>query len=148
MLFLSIKPRYVERILSGEKQVEFRRRKPRSVPGDWLAIYESSPTMALIAIAQVTEVRVNSPRSLWRRVRTFSGVTKLEFDKYFTDSDKAVGIILQPPLELSTPISLVDLRTAWPRFNPPQGFLYLSDSQRRFVLDRVVATKRMVKPAA
>jgi predicted transcriptional regulator len=137
MLLLSIKPRYVEKIRSGEKRVELRRRKPRSQPADWLAIYECAPTMALVAIAQVVEVRVSSPPCLWRNVRSIAGVTKKEFDAYFAGSDQAIGIEIQTPLELSAPILLDELRAAWPRFNPPQGFVYLSDIQQELIIERL-----------
>ena len=148
MLLLSIKPKYVEKILSGDKRVELRRRKPRSQPGDWLAIYESAPTMALVAVTQITEVRANSPQYLWRSVGPISGVTKKEFDDYFTGTDQAVGIMIEVPTELHSPIPLSDLRTAWPRFNPPQGFLYLSDEQQRFVIDQVAGHRNAIKAAA
>lgn len=148
VLLLSIKPRYVEKILSGEKGVELRRRKPRSLPGDWLAIYESAPTMALVAITQITEVRVSSPQCLWRKVGPISGITKDEFDEYFAGTDRAIGIAIKSTLELATPIPLADLRSAWPRFHPPQGFIYLSDSQRQFVLDRAGSSNSQQKDAA
>lgn len=147
MLLLSIKPKYVEKIRSGEKRVELRRRKPRSQPTDWLAIYECSPTMALVAVAQIVEVRVSSPRCLWRRVRSIAGVTKKEFDAYFIGSDQAIGIEIQTPLELPTPIPLDDLRVAWPRFNPPQGFIYLTESQQQFVIERLGVGNDVMKAA-
>lgn len=143
MLFLSIKPEYVEKILSGEKRVELRRRKPRCVPGDWIAIYETTPTKELVAIAQVSEVRVNSPQCLWRSVNAISGVSKREFDDYFTGSDKAVGILIQQPVVLPRPVPLAHLRREWRNFNPPQGFLYLTRSQMQFVLDRVETSNKL-----
>lgn len=143
MLFLSIKPKYVDKILSGEKRVELRRRKPRSLPGDWVAIYETSPTKALVAIAQVIEVRVMSPHCLWRSVNSIAGVNKREFDDYFMGANQAVGIVIQTPLKLSKPIQLDDLRKTWDRFNPPQGYLYLTQSQSQHVIDRVAAAKRL-----
>ena len=148
VLLISIKPRYVEKILSGEKSVELRRRKPRSLPGDWLAIYETAPTMALVAVTQITEVRINSPQCLWRSIGPVSGITKDEFDEYFAGTDRAVGIVIKSTLELAKPIPLADLRRAWPRFHPPQGFIYLSDSRRQFVLDRAESFNSQQKNAA
>lgn len=146
MLFLSIRPQYVEKILNGEKRVELRRRKPRSQPDDWMAIYESSPTKALVAVAQVTEVRIKSPQCLWRGVRSVTGIAKREFDEYFTGCDNAVGIMFQSVTALSSPIPLDDLRSCWPGFHPPQGFLYLTELQRELVLEGL--PKRIRKAAA
>lgn len=146
MLLLSIRPQYVERILDGEKQVELRRRKPRSQPDDWMAIYESSPTKSLVAIAQVTEVRVHSPQCLWRGVRSVAGIAKHEFDEYFADCNRAVGIMFHSVIRLTDPVPLDDLRSSWPGFHPPQGFLYLSQTQKALVLDRI--PQRLRKAAA
>ncbi|MCD0459550.1 ASCH domain-containing protein [Roseiconus lacunae] len=146
MLFLSIKPKYVEKILDGEKRVELRRRKPRSQPDDWMAIYESSPTKALVAIAQVTEVRIKSPQCLWRSVRSLAGIQKQAFDEYFADCDNAVGIMFQSVIALSSPIQLDDLRSSWPGFHPPQGFLYLTSDQKDLVLEGI--PKRLRRVAA
>jgi predicted transcriptional regulator len=137
MLLLSIRPQYVEKILSGQKLVELRKRKPRSQPADWLAIYECAPTMALVAIAQVADVDVCSPRCLWGNVKTVAGVTKKEFDAYFENADQAVGIRLAQVVELARPILLAELRIAWPKFNPPQGFIYLSEERQKLILDRI-----------
>lgn len=146
MLFLSIKPQYVQKILEGDKLVELRRQKPRSRAGDWIAIYESSPTMALVAVAQVAEVNVLPPKKLWRNVQSTAGVTKAEFEDYFHDCDNAVGIVLQAITELPEPVPLDDLRKRWPNFHPPQGFRYLSTTESRFVLSKIPKTRR--QPAA
>jgi hypothetical protein len=49
--------------------------------------------------------------------------------------------MIQQPKPLPTPVPLAELREAWPQFNPPQGFLYLSANQVRFVLDRIETVK-------
>lgn len=146
MLFLSIKPQYVEKILTGEKQVELRRQKPRSLPNDWLAIYESSPTMALVGMARVTEVQVKSRGRLWRSVSAIAGVTKSEFDDYFDGCELAVGILFQTVMKFKAPVTLNDLRSVWPEFHPPQGFRYLTPTQQRFVLKQL--TKQQGKRVA
>jgi predicted transcriptional regulator len=137
MLFLSIKPRYVRKILNGDKLVELRKQKPRSNAGDWIAIYESSPTMALVAVAQVAEVNVLPPKRLWRSVQSTAGITKAEFDNYFNNCENAVGIVLQAVTELPAPVSLNDLRERWPNFHPPQGFRYLGKTESCFVLSKI-----------
>ena len=142
MLFLSIKPQYARKILDGEKLIEFRRRRPRSNAGDWIAIYESSPTMALVAVAQVAEVRIESPKCLWRSVRSVAGITKAEFDGYYHGCENAVGIVLKSITAMPDPISLEDLRAEWPRFHPPQGFRYLGESESQFVLSRIPKKNR------
>ncbi|QDT65631.1 hypothetical protein [Calycomorphotria hydatis] len=137
MLLLSIKPKYVNKMRAGEKVVELRKQKPRSEPLDWMAIYECSPTMAIVAIAQVSEVAVGNPKRLWRELSSMVGVNKVEFDTYFSGAAKAVGIRISKLMELSDPISLDDFRERWPGFHPPQGFVYLDSFQVDFLMQRV-----------
>jgi predicted transcriptional regulator len=133
MLFLSIHPRFVEKILTGEKTIELRRQRPRSVAGDWIAVYATTPERQLRCIVQVKAVRVESVSDLWRHARNHAAVTKDEYDSYFCGTDQAVGIVLGTPISLMTPVSLEELRNVWPSFQPPQGFRYLDDDQVRFV---------------
>jgi predicted transcriptional regulator len=133
MLFLSIHPRFVERILAGEKTIELRRRRPRSVAGDWIAIYATTPERCLSGIVQIKEVRVGGVRDMWRDARTHAGVTKEEYESYFCGTERSVAIVLANPISFLEPVSLERLREAWPNFQPPQGFGYLDDEQARFV---------------
>lgn len=133
MLFLSINPRYVDRILTGEKTIELRRQRPRSKAGDWIAVYSTTPERQLRGIVQIKEVRVETVGDLWREARSHASVTKKEYDAYFCDADQAVGIVLENPIAFPTPVSLADLRHEWPRFQPPQGFRYLNDEQAQYV---------------
>ncbi|MEX1028133.1 MAG: ASCH domain-containing protein [Candidatus Paceibacterota bacterium] len=133
MLFLSIHPRFVEKILAGEKTVELRRRRPRSVAGDLIAVYASTPERRLCGIVQIEEVRVGGVRDMWPQVGKQAGVTKEEYESYFCGCKKTVAIVLMNPSSLVEPVSLDQLRKAWPNFHPPQGFRYLEDEQVRFV---------------
>lgn len=133
MLFLSIHPRFVDKILSGEKTIELRRRRPRSVAGGWIAIYATTPQRQLRGIARVTEVRVGGVRDMWPQARLQAGVTKKEYESYFSDCERAVGIVLADPVSFAEPVSLERLRELWPNFQPPQGFRYLDQEQASFV---------------
>lgn len=137
MLFLSIHPEYVKMILSGEKTVELRRRKPRCVPGDWIAVYSTTPDRCLRGIVQVKEVRVGGVKDMWRGVREYAGVTRSEYDEYFAGSKQAIGIELTNPTTLVAPISLSKLREEWPDFQPPQGFRYLDEEQVDFIASNI-----------
>jgi predicted transcriptional regulator len=133
MLLLSIHPKHVERIFQGEKQVELRRRRPRSQPGDWIAVYSTSPVKQLVGVVQIKEVRVKSPESLWRNVRGISGLTRQEFTEYFDKSHLAIGIVIQNPRPFPKPVELPRLREEWDDFHPPQSYRYLTDPQINFV---------------
>lgn len=142
MLFLSIRPEYVEKIFRGEKQVELRRRRPRSCPGDWIAVYSTMPLKELVGIVQVADVRVAHPDSLWRNVRQIAGLSRSDYASYFDGAKRAIGIMLENPILLSTPIPLDELRQEWPDFQPPQGFRYLADEQIEFVIRKLGKNRR------
>jgi predicted transcriptional regulator len=124
MLLLSIRPKYVDTILAGEKRVELRRRSPRVKSGPAL-IYATAPRMELVAAFRVASV-IHVPLSLlWQSVRDIAGVTRDEFDAYFHGLKSGVGIRIADVAAFRTPIPLDDLRTALKGFHPPQGFRYL-----------------------
>jgi predicted transcriptional regulator len=133
MLFLSIHPQFVEKIMAGEKTIELRRRRPRSAAGEWIAVYATTPERCLRGIVQIKEVRVGGVRDMWHYSRTQAGVTKQEFESYFYDCEQAVGIVLENAMSYLEPVPLEQLREMWPNFHPPQGFRYLDNEQVRFV---------------
>ncbi len=142
MLLLSIHPKYVEKIIRGEKQVELRRQRPRSQPGDWLAVYATLPVQQLVGVARIEQILVASPSQLWNQTAGRAGVTHDEFRAYFREAEMATGIVLAEPLRLPAPVSLARLRTAWPGFRPPQSFLYLTDEQVELVVNQFDAQVR------
>lgn len=127
MLLLSIHPRHVESILSGSKRVELRRIRPRIKSGKAL-IYATAPQMELVASFRIAAV-VHAPLSLlWQTVHDVAGVTRREFDAYFSGLQAGNAIHIADVLEFRAPVSLHELRAVWSGFHPPQGFRYL-DSQ-------------------
>lgn len=128
MLLLSIHPRHVDAILSGEKKVELRRRKPSVENGPGL-IYSTTPKMELAATFDVEAVTRTSLSLLWPMVRDVACVTRKEFDAYFQGLESGVVIHLANVRSLQAPISLSSLRIHWPGFQPPQGFRYLDEAE-------------------
>ena len=126
MLLLSIHPRYVDLILSGEKTVELRRRQPRIKTGQGL-IYATAPRMQLSATFQISRVQVGPLELLWQLVRDRAGVSRAKFDSYFQGLTVGVGIEIGRVQEFG-PYSLAELRSAWDGFHPPQGFRYVDSS--------------------
>ena len=128
-LLLSIKPRYSQRIFSGDKTIELRRTRPRIKPGEIILIYESSPTMAVIGAAYAKEIIVDSPSSLWELARIYADVSHSEYRNYFSGSSKAVGIVVSKPWRFEKPTPLSILRSIWANFHPPQSFRYINKPQ-------------------
>lgn len=134
MLLLSIRPEFAESILSGTKEVEFRRRVPRRVgSGSQIVIYATSPTSALVGLATIADIIEASPVSMWRRYRKVGGIEYQAFTEYYAGSENAVGIVLTNVRRFLNPPALGELRKVWGRFQPPQQFAYLCKDREKKV---------------
>ncbi len=120
-ILISIKPEYVEKIISGEKKFEYRTRIANRSIGK-MYIYESTTTKKVVAEAEILEVLAMKPSELWEKTNTQSGTTKSFFMSYFKGKEVAYAYklgrvtVYRRPMELSA----FGLKSA------PQSFVYLS----------------------
>ncbi len=141
ILFLSIRPRFTEAIMAGEKTVELRRSRMQATPGSQVLLYSSSPVKAVVATAVLERIDSRGPEELWSRSGAVSAVTKAEFDKYFAGAERAYGLHLHNVTSLPEPISLRELRDGL-GVEPPQSFRYLTRAQVDSLLPRTAASGR------
>ena len=122
-VMLSIKPEYVERILSGEKTYEFRRRIFKRADVDTLIIYATSPQCRVVAEAKIAGIMQSTPEDIWRRTSKHGGISRDRFMDYFANRDTAYAIELRQVRRFNRPRSLSDyapkVRSA------PQSFVYI-----------------------
>ena len=130
VLFLSLRPEYVDLILRGEKTVELRRQKPNVSGNDIVILYAASPVKSVLGTAKVNEVFRDSVKKIWRDHGSESGITRQEFDLYFDKSEAATAIRLKSTVRLSKPVCLSSIRKTLDGFHPPQSFRYLTMQQR------------------
>ncbi len=132
-ILLSVKPRYAIQIIGGTKTVELRRRFPKSLAPNTLAlIYASSPIKSVIgcvSIMRVSEIRV---RTAWEAVGAKACVTRVEFDDYFHETDSGFAAHLVNPIEFPTLLSLRDLQAVF-SISPPQSYRYLNDGGKELL---------------
>jgi predicted transcriptional regulator len=133
MLLISIHPEFVDKIFAGEKRVELRRRRPKLKSGDLIAIYATAPRCELVGLARVVNLHESTPQGLWDVVANDAGVDRERYDRYFSGSTKAIGIVLENPVAFLCAPTLEQLRRTWPGFHPPQGFCYLNPEQTPFI---------------
>lgn len=119
-ILLSINPEHVENILSGKKKYEFRKVLCREKV-DKIVIYSTYPVMKIVGEADVLSVIVNNPEVVWSKTALYSGITKLFFDNYYCNKDKAVAFRLGNVCKYKNPKELSDygLKSA------PQSFVYI-----------------------
>lgn len=128
-LFLSVRPEFTEKILTRVKTTEFRRTKPRVRVGQPVIIYASSPTMAIVGTARVRSVTTGSPTALWRQFRHVGGIGRDRLREYFRGAELGHAICLECVAPLESAMTLREIRSALPGFQPPQAFIYLSTCQ-------------------
>lgn len=132
-IVLSIRPRHAEKILSGNKTVELRRRFIDEVGAGSLAlIYTTSPVQALTGAAEIQEVQKLPIRDLWQRHRVAACLPRGDFDAYFEGVDHGYAILLSRPKQLARPVALAELRERF-GFAPPQSFQYAPQRLRGLV---------------
>ena len=120
-ILISIHPEHVEKILSGEKRFEFRKK----IPIDKIrrmVIYSTSPVMKVVAVAEIDSTITAKPESVWRKTRHASGITKQRFTKYFNNRDIAHALSIGTVRELANPVSLSKLCQS---FVPPQSYRFI-----------------------
>jgi predicted transcriptional regulator len=129
-VLMSIRPQYANKIFSGIKTVELRRVKPKFLgEGDLIFVYVSSPVKSLVGAFTVSSVTEKSLASLWRNVKDYAGVSRIEFLNYFQDAEKGVAIFIKDVWLLPKPIHLAELKKEVKGFYPPQSFRYTSVRQ-------------------
>jgi predicted transcriptional regulator len=128
-LFLSLRPRFAELLLDGDKSVELRRVRPDVAPGTSVLLYASSPTMKLVGRAEVAAVKVAPIVQIWREHGRETGISRGEYNDYFDGLDEAVAIKLVNIRRLDRPRPLQDLRDSLAGFQPPQSYRYLDRAE-------------------
>ena len=117
---LSIRPEYVELILSGHKRVEFRRTGfSRSV--SHVVVYSTSPESRLVGYFEVEEVIRGTPESLWHDHHRYSGISRERLFNYFGGLDRVTAITIGLFHRFRRTVTLEELGVT----APPRSFRYL-----------------------
>jgi predicted transcriptional regulator len=119
---ISLKPRYVQSILSGKKTIELRKRTINLLPGTYLWIYATLPLGSIRAVAKIESIHTATPQSIWKKYSSYIGLSKKEFNTYVNGSSKISAIALTSIKEINPPLALSNLRAKVENFHPPQFF--------------------------
>lgn len=125
-LLFSIKPKWADAIISGDKTFELRRRAPKLTLPVSAIIYATAPVCALVASCTMGPVVSGPPVKIWNRVSSSSSVTRTEFDDYFFRCQEAYAIVIASPRRLEKPLSLRYLRDTI-QFSVPQAWAWASE---------------------
>ncbi len=130
---ISIRPNFVEKILAGEKRLEFRRNwavKPVGI----LVIYSTAPIKRIVATVDVVGVTKGSPTALWEIAQEKGGgVTRKLIYDYFTGKKNGYAIEIGNVFEFDLH---VDPKKLFRNFIPPQSFKYLHLEDYNMIIDK------------
>lgn len=119
-ILMSIKPVYVEKILSGEKCYEYRKTLPKKDISK-IIIYSTSPVKKVVGEVSVKNILILEKEELWNKTKDNSGITKEFFDSYFKNKSISVAYELG---EINIYSPYKDLKDFNINF-VPQSFIYL-----------------------
>lgn len=120
---LSIRPRFADAILGGEKTVELRRGR-LSPDVSHVAVYATAPIKRIVGWFEVYSVERDRPCRLWLRHRAGAGVSAAEFRTYFRGAVEGTAIGVGRVVALKEPMALADLGSV----TAPQSFCYLDET--------------------
>lgn len=135
VVLLSVRSPHVERLLTGVKTVEFRRRPWRVPDGATVLLYRSRDRQAIVGSLVVESTVVGSPSAIWTSYGRRSGLTRREFRDYFVGSSTAVAIEVRDVRRLAEPLPLDELRRRSPRFHVPQSYRFMASGELGVVLN-------------
>jgi len=122
-VLLSLKPRFAEAILAGEKTFEFRRAVFRSPDVTTVVLYASSPTCQVVGEFTIDEVLSLELDALWKSTRKGGWIDRGYFDEYFDGCSTGYALKVKRAKRYAVPLCLrKDLRIE----RPPQSFCYLT----------------------
>lgn len=121
-ILLSIKPKYAESIISGNKRYEFRKIVFKRNYIENVYIYCTSPVKRIIGSFKVGDIIEDRPIKLWEKLNKFSGLEEKEFFDYFKNIERGFAIEIKSIEKFEDPVDPVKLI---PSFVPPQSFYYV-----------------------
>ena len=117
---ISIRPKYVDKFLNGQKAVEIRTRTVNLEKNSKLWIYSTRPKAMIQAVAFVERVDIDSPESIWEKHKASIGISKNAFGHYVNGSNRISAIVTDRVCKLPLEISIERIRSFAPDFHPPQ----------------------------
>lgn len=126
---LSIKPKYANQILDGDKKVEFRKSVFKNKV-ERVYIYSSSPQKCLIGYFTIKGIDRDTPETLWTKYKDVGGIEKTDFFEYYSDKEFGYSILIDEVVRFIEPIAPQKI---FKNFVAPQSFQYIHDQIQSFV---------------
>lgn len=124
---ISIHPKYVDRIVSGEKKYEFRKKIPCR-PVERIFVYSTNPQKKIVGWFFLSGYIEGDPSDVWEQSKEFAGVTEFEYQNYFMNYNWSYAIMIE---QFHVFKDYID-PWIYGSFFPPQSFLYIEEKGRLY----------------
>lgn len=131
---ISIKPRHVENILSGNKTVELRTRSINLPEGSRLWIYTTLPVGRVKLSVEIDFIDLLPPKEMWKKHGASICISRKEFDAYTKGRHIVSAIGLRNVTPLDNAICLETMRQYEKGFQPPQFFSRLDPDRALYTV--------------
>lgn len=121
-IILPMKPIFTEKILSGEKKYEYRKRLCKKEVNK-IYIYATAPVKMIIGEAEVVDKMSMDKEKLWKETKKYAGITKNFYDKYFEHQDFACAYKIGEARQYRFPVALDSIGIEY----VPQSFIYVCE---------------------
>lgn len=121
-IILPIKPIFAEKILSGEKKYEYRKRLCKKEINK-IYIYATAPVKMIIGEVRVDNKMIMYKEKMWQETRNYAGITKKFYDQYFKYQDCACAYRIGEVRQYSSPVALDSIGIGY----VPQSFIYVGE---------------------
>ena len=121
-VLMSIKPEYVDKIFSGEKKYEYRKRLCKEKI-DTVIVYSSSPIQKDVGELKIKQVLYDKKNVIWNKTNKYGGITKIKYDNYYENCGYVVAYEIEKAILYDKQKDLKDfnVRTA------PQSYVYITN---------------------
>lgn len=89
-VLMSIHPKYVELIKTGQKRYEYRRVGCRKLI-DRIVIYATQPYSYIVGEAKVSRILMGSKEDIWEKTYRYAGISEKEYLNYFKGKETALA---------------------------------------------------------
>lgn len=120
-VLISIKPKYVNEIIKGNKKVEYRKRIFKKDVNK-VYIYSSSPEKKIIGYFKYNGYLVGTPKDIWDKTNSIGGIDKKEYFEYFKNKNEAYAVKIDEIVIFKEAIVPQDI---FDKFTAPQSYMYL-----------------------
>lgn len=131
-VLISIKPKYVEKIISKEKTYEFRRNIFKKEV-EKIVIYSTSPEKKIVGCFKPNKIIKDCPKNLWNNFSEEAGINEEDFFDYFENKEMGFALKIDELEVFENPIEtdkLVD-------FSAPQSFKYMGENEMTSLIEHI-----------